>query len=108
MKKQRASLKFTDADVRNMKTDKRLQDNLEGGGFGIRVYNSGTKVFYHAYTFDGKRRFLNLGEYPIVSLADARKRYNASKKKIEMVLTLFLKRMQQRPSASVLRLFLIL
>lgn len=83
MKKQRASMKFTDADVRNMKTEKRLQDNLEGGGFGVRVYNSGTKVFYHAYTFDGKRRFLNLGEYPIVSLADARKRYNASKKKID-------------------------
>jgi len=83
MKKQRASLKFTDADVRNMKTDKRLQDNLEGDGFGVRVYNSGTKIFYHAYTFDGKRRFLNLGEYPIVSLADARKRYNASKKKID-------------------------
>ena len=83
MKKQRASMKFTDADVRNMKTDKRLQDNLEGGGFGVRVYNSGTKVFYHAYTFDGKRRFLNLGEYPIVSLADARKRYNTSKKKID-------------------------
>lgn len=83
MKKQRSSFKFTDADVRNMKTDKRLQDNLEGSGFGVRVYNSGTKVFYHAYTFDGKRRFLNLGEYPIVSLADARKRYNASKKKID-------------------------
>ena len=83
MKKQRASLKFTDADVRNMKTDKRLQDILEGGGFGVRVYNSGTRIFYHAYTFDGKRRFLNLGEYPIVSLADARKRYNASKKKID-------------------------
>jgi len=83
MKKQRSSFKFTDADVRNMKTDKRLQDNLEGSGFGVRVYNSGTKVFYHTYTFDGKRRFLNLGEYPIVSLADARKRYNASKKKID-------------------------
>lgn len=83
MRKQRTSMKFTDADVRNMKTDKRLQDNLEGGGFGVRVYNSGTRVFYHAYTFDGKRRFLNLGEYPTVSLADARKRYNASKKKID-------------------------
>ena len=30
--------KFTDADVRNMKTEKRLQDKLEGDGFGIRVY----------------------------------------------------------------------
>lgn len=75
--------KFTDADVRNMKTDKRLQDRLEGGGFGVRVYATGAKIFYFAYTFDGKRRFLNLGEYPIVSLADARKRHTAAKGKID-------------------------
>ncbi len=75
--------KFTDADVRNMKTDKRLQDRLEGDGFGVRVYGTGSKVFYYAYTFDGKRRFLNLGEYGTVSLADARKRHTAAKKKID-------------------------
>lgn len=75
--------KFTDADVRNMKTDKRLEDRLEGDGFGVRVYGSGTKIFYYAYTFDGKRRFLNLGEYGTVSLAEARKRHTAAKKKID-------------------------
>lgn len=75
--------KFTDADVRNMKTDKRLQDRLEGDGFGVRVYGTGAKVFYYAYTFDGKRRFLNLGDYGTVSLAVARKRHTAAKKKID-------------------------
>ena len=66
-----------------MKTDKRLQDNLEGDGFGVRVYASGTKVFYYAYSFDGKRRFLNLGEYGIITLAEARKRHTAAKCKID-------------------------
>lgn len=75
--------KFTDADVRNMKTEKRLQDKLEGDGFGVRVYGTGSKVFYFAYTFDGKRRFLNLGEYPTVTLAEARKRHTAAKVKID-------------------------
>jgi len=75
--------KFTDADVRNMKTEKRLQDRLEGDGFGVRVYGTGAKVFYFTYTFDGKRRFLNLGEYPTVTLADARKRHTAAKNKID-------------------------
>lgn len=75
--------KFTDAMVRNMRTDSRLQDRLEGDGFGVRVYGTGTKVFYYTYTFDGKRRFLNLGEYPTVSLAEARKRHTAAKGKID-------------------------
>jgi integrase len=75
--------KFTDADIRNIKTDKRLQDKLEGDGFGVRVYGTGAKVFYYAYTFDGKRRFLNLGEYPTVTLAVARKRHTAAKGKLD-------------------------
>jgi hypothetical protein len=75
--------KFTDAVVRNMKTDKRLQDRLEGDGFGVRLYATGTKIFYYAYTFDGKRRFLNLGEYPVTTLAEARKRHTAAKGKID-------------------------
>jgi len=83
MKKESGKTKFTDAEVRNMKTDKRLQDNLEGDGFGVRVYASGTKVFYYTYSFDGKRRFLNLGEYGIISLAEARKRHTAAKCKID-------------------------
>ncbi len=83
MKSERVKSKFTDAEVRNMKTEKRLQDNLEGDGFGVRVYFSGTKVFYYAYTFDGKRRFLNLGEYGTISLAEARKRHTSAKCKID-------------------------
>jgi len=83
MKKESGRKKFTDAEVRNMKTDKRLQDNLEGDGFGVRVYTSGTKVFYYAYSFDGKRRFLNLGEYGTITLAEARKRHTAAKCKID-------------------------
>lgn len=28
--------KFTNADIRNIETDKRLLDRLEGDGFGVR------------------------------------------------------------------------
>ena len=86
--------RFTDADIRNLKTDKRLQDQLEGDGFGIRVYGTGAKVFFYAYTFDGKRRFLNLGAYDpkfetigldgkkIGSLAYHRQKYVEAKNKL--------------------------
>ncbi|MDD2898328.1 MAG: integrase arm-type DNA-binding domain-containing protein [Desulfuromonadaceae bacterium] len=83
MKKESGKTKFTDAEVRNMKTDKRLQDNLEGDGFGVRVYASGTKVFYYAYSCDNKRRFLNLGEYGTVTLSEARKRHTVAKYKLD-------------------------
>jgi len=83
MKREMSKSKLTDAEVRNMKTDKRLQDNLEGNGFGVRVYSTGTKIFYYAYSFDGKRRFLNLGEYGTITLAEARKRHTAAKGKLD-------------------------
>ena len=83
MKKEISKSKFTDADVRNFKTDKRMEDKLEGDGFGVRVYGTGTKIFYYAYSFDGKRRFLNLGEYKPLTLAEARKRHTAAKAKID-------------------------
>ena len=56
-------MKFTDSFVRNLQTDKRLEDIREGAGFGVRVFYTGTKIFYFGYTFDSKRRCLNLGEY---------------------------------------------
>jgi len=83
MQKEISRPKFTDVAIRNMKTDKRLQDNLEGDGFGVRVYGTGTKIFYYAYAFEGKRRFLNLGEYGITTLADARKRHRAAQGKLD-------------------------
>ena len=66
MKKQtgeKKKLKFTDLDIKNLKTEKRLEDFIDRDGFGVRVFSTGAKVFFYRYTFDGKRRFLNLGHY---------------------------------------------
>ncbi len=41
-------------------------------GFGVRVLPSGKKYFILKYTWKGKPRFLKLGDYPGLSLADAR------------------------------------
>ena len=76
---------FTDPYVRNLKTTKRIEDFREktGDGFGIRVYATGTRVFFFAYHFDGKPRYLNLGKYPACSLADARKKHTEAKGKLD-------------------------
>jgi len=65
---------FTDRQIRNLKPQSKIKDTREGQGFGIRVKPDGTKIFFYGYDspVTGKRRFLTLGEYPELSLEDAR------------------------------------
>ena len=44
------------------------------------VTKSGSKLWRYAYSFDAKQKLLALGQYPIVSLADARARRDDAKK----------------------------
>ena len=68
-------MKFTDPAVRNLKPEAKMYQQREGKGFGIRVLPSGHKIWIFIYTYDGKRRQMNLGSYPELSLADARAAY---------------------------------
>lgn len=43
-------------------------------GLVIRVEPSGVKVFYYRYTFQKMKKTIKIGEYPIVSLSNARER----------------------------------
>ncbi len=69
---------FTDRYIRNLKPELKIKDIREKRGFGIRIRPDGTKVFFYGYNSPviGKRRFLTLGEYPAVSLQEARSTYN--------------------------------
>jgi integrase len=66
---------FTDRYIRNLKpeSETKIQDIREKNGFGIRMRN-GKKIFFFRYDspMTGKRRFLPLGEYPELSLENAR------------------------------------
>lgn len=74
-KPQNSHLSFFDKAVSNLKppADGKEKDYLFSGrkGFGIRVRTSGAKVFLYKYRVEGRLRFMNLGTYPYVSLADA-------------------------------------
>lgn len=69
---------FTDRYIRNLKPEQKIKDIREKRGFGIRIRPDGTKVFFYGYNSPEtmKRRFLTLGEYPAVSLQEARSLYN--------------------------------
>jgi len=72
-------MRFTDTMIRNLKSDKKMYLR-EADGFTIRVMPSGAKTWLFVYTFDGRRKEMNLGSYPDVSLADARGKHADAKK----------------------------
>jgi len=71
-------MKFTDKFISNLKPKDKMYQQRESEGFGIRVLTTGHKVWVFTYTYDGKRRQMNLGSYPDKSLADARAAYSAA------------------------------
>ncbi len=54
-----------------------MSDDKAERGFGVLVYPTGTKVFIYRYMVDNEQRMYMLGQYGVVSLADAREDYKA-------------------------------
>ncbi|OHB54679.1 MAG: hypothetical protein A2Y12_19155 [Planctomycetes bacterium GWF2_42_9] len=67
-------MKFTDPYIRNLKPKDKMYQVRESDGYGVRVLPSGLRIFIFVYTIAGKRRQMNLGDYPDVTLAKARER----------------------------------
>jgi integrase len=78
-----ALVKFTDKFIKGLKAaGNSVTDIREGKGFGIRVRSNGTKEWFFTYAIHGRRRYLSLGIYDHVSLADAREAADSARKKI--------------------------
>jgi len=71
-------MKFSDKYIENLKPQDKITDVRENNGFGIRVLPSGVKTWFFIYRIDGKRRFMNLGHYPGISLSEARRKYRTA------------------------------
>lgn len=48
----------------------------EGNGFCIRISVQGTKTWFYRYKFNGKEKWLTIGHFPAMGVAEARKRFN--------------------------------
>lgn len=68
-------MKFTDILVKNLKPQDKKFYQREGNGFAICVYPSGVKSWFFIYSIDGVRRSICLGNYPLLSLSEARSKY---------------------------------
>ncbi len=71
---------FTDTSIERLKPRKKKYDRWEGHGFGIRVRPSGSKSWLYAYRFRGRSRMMTLGQFPRMSLLDARIAHTEARK----------------------------
>lgn len=63
---------LTDTYIRNVKPNGKPKKHFDGGGLFLFVTASGSKLWRMVYRFDQKSKILSFGEYPTVSLKDAR------------------------------------
>jgi integrase len=63
--------KLTDFQIKNLKAKDKRYTEWGDRGFGVRVTPNGIKTFIFKYRFDGKVRWMTLGTYENMTLADA-------------------------------------
>jgi len=76
-------MKLTDMLLRNLKPKADRYIVWADNGLGVRVSPKGRKSFVYLYRYEGKPRFLTLGDYPRMTLADAHKAHGGAMKKLE-------------------------
>lgn len=67
---------FTDRFLASIKPKEKKFVAREGRGFAIQVLPTGTKTFLYIFELNKQKGYYQLGNYPAMSLADARVAYN--------------------------------
>lgn len=70
---------LTDTAIRNLKSTGEKQKLSDGGGLQLWVLPGGSKTWRFAYRFNGQQKDVVLGQYPIVGLAEARRKRDEAK-----------------------------
>lgn len=74
---------LTDVAVHNARARDRAYKLSDGRGLCLLVQPSGSKWWRFRYDWEGKEKMLSMGTYPDVTLADARKRRDEARRKLE-------------------------
>jgi integrase len=72
--------RLTDHQCRSAKPAEKARKLFDGGGLYLFVSPKGAKVWRVAYRLDGKPQTATLGEYPLITLSEARTRRDGLKK----------------------------
>ena len=73
---------LTDTAIRNAKPEAKPYKKSDEKGLYLSVQPTGGKLWRYDYRFNGKRKTLSYGEYPTLTLADARGKHSQAKKMI--------------------------
>jgi integrase len=65
-------MKLSDKAIKHAKLKDKSYKLFDGEGLFMEVMPNGSKLWRFKYTYQGKEKRLSLGQYPLVSLADAR------------------------------------
>lgn len=71
---------LTDTTVRTSKARDTLYKLSDGRGLQLHITPQGAKLWRWAYRFDGKQKLMALGQYPDISLAQAREARDEARK----------------------------
>lgn len=71
---------LTDTYIRSLKVADKEQKHFDGGGVYLSLPKTGRKLWRMACRFDQKTKLLSFGEYPTITLKDARQRRDEAKK----------------------------
>ncbi len=69
-----------DSYFRHLKAGEKDYKRSDSGGLFMLVTKTGSKLWRYAYSFDAKQKLLAIGQYPVISLADARIKRDDAKK----------------------------
>ena len=92
---------LTDVFIRSLKPKERAYKHFDGGGLHIHVTPKGSKLWRMAFRFEGKGKLLSFGEYPTVSLKDAREKREDVKKLLAQGIDPSVHRKQEKAAKAV-------
>ena len=69
--------------IKKLKPEEADYSRSEGNGFTVTVRTSGTKTWLYLYAIDGKRRKMNLGNYPAITLETAKAKFHEAQAKVK-------------------------
>ncbi len=73
---------LSDAKIKRLKPREKLYRVSDGNGLVLEVKPTGTKVWRVRYIFEGRAKTYTIGEYPLISLAYARREAMEVKQKV--------------------------
>jgi len=94
-------LALTDTEIRRSKPADRPYKLSDGGGLHVLITQAGGKLWRWKYRFDSAEKLMALGRYPEVTLADARARRDAARKRLANGIDPMAERMAEKTAVKV-------